>query len=209
MLRFWEPRTYAVVLGASRHLRDEVLVDACEADGIPILRRSSGGGTVVVGPGTINLTTVLPESASSALRAVASAQTYVLERIARSIQALGRPVAVHGLGDLTLGDRKCCGSAQRRLKNWVMVHCSILNDFAIERVSRYLAVPVKQPAYRARRSHEEFLSNLDLPHTIVKNAICQAWSAGSLPSAPPAWPRAALDALLAEKIANRAWIERF
>src|SRR5207253_822560 len=51
VLRFWEPRDYAVVLGASRRLGDDVLSDACRADGVPIVRRSSGGGSVVVGPG--------------------------------------------------------------------------------------------------------------------------------------------------------------
>ena len=86
VLRFWEPREYAVVLGASRRLRDDVLVDACRADGVPILRRSSGGGTVVVGPGTLNVTVVLPESMAPGLAAVETAQRYVLERIARSIR---------------------------------------------------------------------------------------------------------------------------
>ncbi len=47
-----------------------------------------------------------------------------------------------------IGDRKCGGSAQRRLKHWFMVHCSILNDFPIERIVRYLAIPLRQPEYR-------------------------------------------------------------
>jgi lipoate-protein ligase A len=209
VLRFWEPPSYAVVLGASRRLRDDILVDACREDGVPILRRSSGGGTVVVGPGTLNVTVVLPECEAPGLAAVATAQRYVLERIARSIQELGRQVEIEGRGDLTLGGRKCAGSAQRRLKNWFMVHCSILNDFAIERIVRYLAIPDKQPDYRAGRPHQEFLSNLHLPRGILVNALCEAWSSGSSLTTAPAWPGTVLKSLLSEKYANAAWIERF
>lgn len=209
VLRVWEPPAYAVVLGASRRLRDDVLVDACSADGVPILRRSSGGGTVVVGPGTLNVTVVLPESMAPGLSAVQTSQSYVLERMALAIRGLGRTVAIEGRGDLTLAGRKFGGSAQRRLKSWFMVHCSILNDFDIERIVRYLAIPDKQPEYRAGRPHREFLGNLNLPRDMLVNALCEGWSPGSSLRAAPAWPRTALESLLAEKYANSAWIERF
>ena len=208
-LRFWEPRKYAIVLGASRRLRNDVLVDACRADVVPILRRSSGGGTVVVGPGTLNVTVVLPDLMAPGLSSVEIAQRYVMERIALLIRGLGQPVTVKGGGDLTLGNRKCGGSAQRRLKSWFMVHCSILNDFAIERIVRYLAIPDKQPEYRAGRPHQEFLCNLDLPRGILVNALCREWSPGSSLTTAPVGLGTVLKSLLAEKYANPAWIERF
>ena len=46
ILRFWEPRDYFVVVGYANKLATEVNVAACEARGIPVLRRCSGGGTV-------------------------------------------------------------------------------------------------------------------------------------------------------------------
>src|SRR5262245_34995039 len=171
LVRFWEARDYAVVLGASRRLRDDVLVDACRADGVPVLRRSSGGGTVVVGPGALNVTVILPEAAAPGLSAVDVAQRSVLERIAASIRRAGPPVAVMGHGDLTLGDRKCGGSAQRRLKHWFLVHCSILYHFAIERIDRYLTIPARQPAYRQGRGHADFLMNLELNRQALVDAL--------------------------------------
>ncbi len=69
-LRFWEPADYAVVLGASRRLQSDVRVEDCRADGVPVLRRTSGGGTVVVGPGTLNVSVILPESAAPGLNTV-------------------------------------------------------------------------------------------------------------------------------------------
>jgi lipoate-protein ligase A len=209
VLRFWEPRHYAVVLGASRSIRDDVLVEACHADGVPILRRSSGGGTVVVGPGVLNVAFILRETRAPGLWAVDAAHRYVLERLAESIWRAGQPVTIEGLGDLVIGGRKCGGSAQRRLKHWFMVHCSILYGLPVERIARYLAIPDRQPAYRRRRSHEDFLSNLPLPRRILVEAICATWSPGSALSQPPARALALIPDLVSEKFGNRSWIERF
>ena len=175
----------------------------CRADGVPILRRTSGGGTVVVGPGTLNVSVILPESAAPGLAAVDQAHRYVLDWIAQSIRRAGPPVTLEGRGDLVLGDRKCGGSAQRRLKHWFIVHCSILYDFPIERIDRYLAIPRRQPEYRQGRGHHDFLSNLGLPRNILMDAIRGDRVSGPRSSRPPAVPPALLESLLSEKFANR------
>ena len=53
-LRFWESPEPFVVVGYANKVETEVNVAACEARKIPILRRCSGGGTVVQGPGCLN-----------------------------------------------------------------------------------------------------------------------------------------------------------
>src|SRR5919107_773807 len=56
-------------LGSSCRWRDDVRVDECLADGVALARRTSGGGTVVVGPGTLNVTVVLPNDAAAGVGA--------------------------------------------------------------------------------------------------------------------------------------------
>ena len=68
-----------------------------------------------------------------------------------------------GSGDLTLGRRKFSGSAQRRLREHILVHASLLYDFALDRIGRYTLMPPRRPDYRGGRSHEEFVTNLPLP----------------------------------------------
>ena len=207
VLRFWESPRFAVVLGALRRLADDVRIAACHDDDVPITRRSSGGGTVVIGPGALNVTVILPGSTAPGLAAVDVAQRYVLDRMAAALQSSDRRVTVEGLGDLTVDGRKFGGSAQRRVKTWFLVHCSILYAFPLERISRYLSLPARQPAYRAGRSHDEFLRNLDLPLTIVHELISSAWSPATIFPASDV-PRDLLKNLLAERFANRSWIER-
>src|SRR5215813_9500173 len=53
-LRFWECSRPVVVLGRSGRARGQIRMEACEADGVDVLRRCSGGGAVVLGPGCLN-----------------------------------------------------------------------------------------------------------------------------------------------------------
>jgi lipoate-protein ligase A len=208
-VRLWDPQEYAVVLGASRRITDDVFLEACRADAIAILRRSSGGGTVVVGPGVLCVTVILPENAAPGLSRVDRAHDHVLERIAAAIRNAGTAVTVRGLGDLVLGDRKFGGSAQRRLNHCFMVHCSILYDFPIERIAKYLAMPARQPDYRAGRSHADFLVNLPMSRHELAVAIEDAFATEDSNSFTPTVPPALLHSPLSEKFLNRAWIERF
>jgi lipoate-protein ligase A len=209
LVRFWEPAQYAVVLGASCRLRDDVHVDACRADGVPILRRTSGGGTVVVGPGALCVTVILRQTAAPGLRALDVAHDYVLERIGAALEQAGTAVTLEGRGDLVLCGRKCAGSAQRRLKDWFMIHCSLLYQFPIERIESYLALPKRQPAYRAGRSHRDFLSNLPLARKILVHAIGSTWSDGACPGSRAELPFSDVRALVSEKFGNPLWTERF
>src|SRR5688572_23295776 len=58
-LRFWESPVPFVVLGVSGRLREEVDREACARAGVPVLRRASGGGTVIQGPGCLNFSLAL------------------------------------------------------------------------------------------------------------------------------------------------------
>jgi lipoate-protein ligase A len=59
VLRFWEPREPFVVVGYANRVEREVNLEACRARGIPVLRRCSGGGTVVQGAGCLDYSLIL------------------------------------------------------------------------------------------------------------------------------------------------------
>jgi len=207
-LRFWEPREVAVVLGATGRLHEDVDVAACQADGVAIARRSSGGGTVVVGPGTLSVAVVLPSDAAPGLTAVDRAQHFVLDRIAQALRTLGPPVEVLGLGDLTVNGRKCAGSAQRRLRHYFLVHCTLLYDFPLPLISRYTALPRRQPAYRGGRSHADFVVNLELSRDALIGAIRSTWRGDSAQGDAPLIPENLVRQLVETKFGTKAWVER-
>ncbi len=90
-----------------------------------------------------------------------------------------------------------------------MVHCSILYQFPIERIVRYLAIPARQPAYRQGRAHRDFVANLEVTRQVLVNALQYGGPPCAEPSPTLDGPMSLLPSLLAEKYANPAWIERF
>jgi lipoate-protein ligase A len=209
-LRFWELDHLAVVLGASGRTAADVHCEACKADDVPLGRRTSGGGTVLVGPGVLCIAVVLPIRLDPALATVESTQTWVLERTAWALHDAVPGLEVRGSGDLTLDGRKCTGSAQRRLRSHVLVHFSILYGLPLELLPRYLAEPSRRPAYRGQRAHVEFLTNLALGRAEIESRLEKAWShADGHPREPGLVPRGRVQRLVEERLGQAAWIHRF
>jgi lipoate-protein ligase A len=122
LLRLWQPENYFVVLGHSNHLTAEVAVTACATDGVPILRRVSGGGTVLQGPGCLNYSLIL-DCGLFGLKNIGATFHYVLNRHRTSIAALaGLQIAVAGISDLTVDGRKFpeTRNIAKRAMRWCM-----------------------------------------------------------------------------------------
>ena len=148
VLRFWEWPHPAVVLGSGCRLAEDVDEAACAADGVPVLRRSSGGGTVLLGGGCLLYTLVLNYGRSGALEEIRPSYCFILGRVAA---ALGPEAAQEGISDLALGGRKFSGNAQQRKRRHLLHHGTLLYAFDLGRVGRHLRPPPRQPEYRAGR----------------------------------------------------------
>ena len=80
---------------------------------------------------------------------------------------------------------KVGGNAQRWLKSAMLHHGTLLSDFDLASIPRYLSRPERQPEYRAGRDHAAFVTNLDLPRATVTNAVRAAFGAGGELDDPP------------------------
>src|SRR5262245_56874304 len=80
-LRLWEYPRPMVVLGAACRLADDVHEAHCHDANIPILRRSSGGGTVMLGAGCLCFSLVLSYDRSPSLGDIRSSYAFILERL--------------------------------------------------------------------------------------------------------------------------------
>jgi len=209
VLRFWESATHFVVVGYANKVAAEVNVAACEARSIPILRRCSGGGTVVQGPGCLNYAVVLRITETGPTRSISTANEYVMEHTRRAIAALSPQVStlnlsVRGHTDLTLGDLKFSGNAQRRRKNFLLFHGTLLLNFNLPLISQVLNMPSLQPDYRDGRAHEQFIMNLSLSAAIVKQALAAEWQTTETLRRPPEIPAA-----IVQKYNSPEWNRKF
>jgi len=177
-LRFWEPATCFVVVGYGNNPETEVVVLYCQENNIPILRRCTGGGTVLQAPGILNYSLILRTDPTGPFHSISAANKLIMERHRDVIVALLKTaVQVQGHTDLTMGGLKFSGNSQRRKRRFLLFHGSFLLRCDIGLIQRSLPMPSKQPDYRQHRSHSEFLTNLNLAAGPLKIALRDAWGA--------------------------------
>jgi lipoate---protein ligase len=205
VLRVWQWPTPAVVLGAGGILADDVDEARCRADDVPILRRASGGGTVLLGPGCLIYSVVLAFARDPALGELFPSYGYVLERVIEAAGMLGAALDIEGASDLALGGRKISGNAQQRKRTHLLHHGTLLHAFDAAAVAAYLKAPARQPVYRRLRSHGDFLTNLPAGADPLKQALRVAWQAEPKLTI---WPQDLVLRLLVEKYLRPEWIFR-
>jgi lipoate-protein ligase A len=178
ILRFWEPRNYFVVLGYANQAATEVDLEACAAKKIAVLRRCSGGGAVLQGPGCLNYALVLRIDEGGPLHSITTANCFIMRRHRDALRKLvSDSIRVAGHTDLALVDSKFSGNAQRRRKSHLLFHGTFLMDFDISLIEKLLRTPSRQPDYRENRAHREFLRNLDSDRAAIQQALQTIWCA--------------------------------
>lgn len=193
VLRLWQPAEHFLVLGYSNKARTEANLDQARQDAIPVLRRCTGGGAVLQGPGTLNYSLILEIPDTGPLAHVSDTNTYIMEKHRQALAPVVGDVAVRGHSDLTLGDLKFSGNAQRRRRRHILFHGSFLLGLDVDRIERLLPMPSREPDYRHHRPHKDFLINLELAAKKIQDSLRQTWNAGEV-----------LRAIPAEKIGNLA-----
>jgi lipoate-protein ligase A len=169
--RCWESTSPIVVVGRHGTLAD-VRQSICREHHVPVVRRFSGGGTVVLGPGCLNYAVALSLVSRPQFLDVHAGFAMILEAIVEALRLPGLHVA--GAADLALDGRKVSGNAQRRGRRAVLHHGTLLYDFDSSLANRYLHEPRRQPEYRGRRSHTDFIGNLPLDADTLRARLATA-----------------------------------
>ena len=208
-MRLWERPAYCVVLGRANRVDLNVNRPACEAAGVPVLRRASGGGTVLLGPGALCWSLVLPVGPPRGVPGDIPAVTAaIMHRFADAVRPLVPGAGVDGTSDLTVPgpageagegrgerpavveERRCCTRAR----------CSMTSTS--RRSAAYLSAPERQPDYRAGRDHRAFVTNLPVSREELVAALKTAFGA----TGPPAEvPLGLMQSLYEERYGDPAW----
>ncbi len=176
ILRLWESERTFVVLGLSKKIVNDVHEHACNLDNIPILKRCSGGGTVLQGAGCFNYSYILPISLSPQLESVSHTTNYVLSLVQSALRTIAPHSQQKGISDLVENNIKFSGNAQRRLKHAILFHGTILYQFDLTLVESYLKHPPIQPDYRKNRNHLSFIKNINTTYESLVQAFTRQTS---------------------------------
>ncbi len=201
-LRFWHWPRPAVVMGAGGAWQIEANVPACQQDHVPIVRRSSGGGTVLLGPGCLLYCLVLSYEKYPLLADLHAGYRFIMGRLADAFRPLLPDVVPAGISDLALGEQKFSGNSQQRKRRHVLHHGTLLHDFDVSALERYLLPPPRMPEYRAGRTHEAFVTNVPLTVAQLRDGVLKAWPCTSTRTA---LPDDQIAELVREKYGQESW----
>jgi lipoate-protein ligase A len=205
VLRFWQWPSPVVVLGAGVVVADDVDVSACEADGVPLARRASGGGTVLLGPGCLLFSLILRMDRAAELGHIGASYRYILGRVAEALADIQSGIELSGTSDLAVRGRKFSGNAQQRKRHFLLHHGTLLHGFDLKSIGRYLKLPPRRPEYRGDRPHRDFLMNLPDQPAAIAERLRRAWDARGERAD---YSAELVGRLVAEKYSQPEWIRR-
>lgn len=202
-VRLWTPNETVIVVGSSSRLDEEVDRAACRRLGARIVRRPSGGATVVLGPGCVVYSVI--ERLSADMPSIDRLHERFLAPLCAALGRRGIAAVRRGTSDLVVGDRKFSGNALRVKKRAVLYHGTFLDAFDLSLIDALLPHPPREPDYRGSRPHRDFLTNVGLGPDSIREAVREAFGAASVSG----WfPQARVEALLASRYRRADWTER-
>lgn len=154
----WIPETTFVVLGASNNAEDALFVDKITEDKIQVIKRPSGGQTVMLTPNNLIISVAFHDS-------VAIQPKHIFEQInaliINSLEKLGVNILnTRGISDIAIDGKKILGSSIYRSKDSLLYHAVLNISEPAATFEKYLKHPSKEPDYRQGRKHSEFVTSL-------------------------------------------------
>ncbi|MGI9474625.1 MAG: lipoate--protein ligase family protein [Rubripirellula sp.] len=175
VLRVWEFTHPVVIAGRSTRVDFEVNTDYCRDQGIPVLRRCSGGASVVGGPGCLMYSVVLSHQGREELKRIDAAHAFVMGRVLKAVRQQVDQAELQGICDLTYKDRKCSGNSLRVTRGRLLYHGTLLYDFDLSLLASCLLEAPRQPTYRQGRGHGAFVTNVPIDPTAFATDFAQAF----------------------------------
>jgi len=153
----WTSAAPAAVLGTARAAGTDLRLEALRADGVKVLRRRSGGGTVILG--AVSPVVTLLDAVGGDIR---ECYDRFCEVLIAALGRLGVEAAFEPAADLAVAGRKISGLAQRRKRRGALVTASVLLESLAVESEKYLVEPVAAdaPEYRKGRGHAGFMTSL-------------------------------------------------
>lgn len=143
-----------IVVGKHQNTLEELDKAYCDAHGIKIVRRLSGGGAVYHDLQNLNYTII------SSDRAEAFDFKSFAKPVIETLAKLGLEASFSGRNDILLGDQKFCGNAQYKKGKRIMHHGCMMFDVDLSVLAGSLKVSPDKIASKGRKSVRSRVINI-------------------------------------------------
>lgn len=147
-----------IVLGRSNDIERSINCENVKKDGIITLKRPSGGESVILSP---NMLIFSFKYRSERIPNPLKLFKIINSKLIENFSILGiRNLHSKGISDLSIGNMKIMGSSMFTKNNTIFYHGVLNISEDVELIEKYLSHPSKEPDYREKRSHRDFVTSL-------------------------------------------------
>ncbi|MYI89014.1 MAG: lipoate--protein ligase family protein [Gammaproteobacteria bacterium] len=134
--------TPCVLVGRFQHVPNEVNLEHCQSMGIPINRRPSGGGAIIMGPDQLGIALIVPNQTDGFAMRSSDLMHQCASGLIRALEKLGISAKFQGKNDLVADNRKIAGlGLYQPNSSGRLFHASLLLDLNIKTMLKLLRAP--------------------------------------------------------------------
>ena len=133
-----------VLVGRFQHVADEVNIERCNEMQIPINRRPTGGGSIIMGPDQLGIALVVPQGIERFSANSSQLMSECAQGIIKALQNLEICAEFHGKNDLVVGRRKIAGLGLYHASGGTLFHASLLLDIDVQYMIEVLRTPFEK-----------------------------------------------------------------
>jgi len=144
-LRLYTYRSHCALVGRFQNIDNEINRAYCEANGIALNRRPTGGGAIIMGKDQLGIALCIPGRQGDSYRQARELMVHFSAGIISGLEALGIQAAFWGKNDIEINNRKVAGlGVYRAPEGGLLFHASVLVDLDIAFMLYVLKTPFEK-----------------------------------------------------------------
>jgi len=159
-LLFVQPSKPYVCLGCHQQMEKELDTEYCRGHGLPIIRRSQGGGATYLNSEQLFYQIVASDSSEVIPKKVEALFEKVLAAPIQTYQRLGVEATFKPLNDVMAGGRKISGNGAGKLGSTTILVGNIIMDLDYDSMAAVLRVPDEKFRDKMAKSMREWVTSL-------------------------------------------------
>ena len=207
----------SVNVGKYQDIETALKLDRCRARGIEYSRRSTGGGTVIMGPDIVALGLGINVDYPGLKKGVGGVFESLSLVLIRALKKLGIHAYFQPKNDLEVAGKKIAGlSAASEEGRSLLFHTSLLVDFDVALMTDIMNTPLIKLhdkgyncfSQRMTTLREELVRNISIKEVMeaVEDAFEYEFNIHLKEDAPDEWERKTVHRLIDERYINPEWI---
>ena len=207
----------SVIVGKYQDIEAALKLDRCRARGIEYNRRSTGGGTVIMGPNIIALGLGINADYPGLKKGIGGVFESLSSALIRVLKKLGIPAYFQPKNDLEVNGKKIAGlSASSEVGNSLLFHTSLLVDFDVDLMTDIMNTPLVKLhdkgyncfSQRMTTVREELDQDVSVGQVVefIQEAFEEEFNIEFREDTPDEWEDRVIRRYVKERYKSRKWI---